>query len=101
MQGGGVGGASFLAGLPHSVSALIAAGVPASEYAAKKAADFGTRRAYQRAADAVAARSPLAETMGIPAPPTGRLPVRPSVTRDDIAAALAAQAELLRAREQR
>src|SRR6478736_3188590 len=99
-QGGGIGGASFLAGLPHSVSATLAAAVPASEYAAKKLADFGTRRAYQRAADAVAARSPLAAEMGIPAPPTGRLPVRPSVTRDDIAAALAAQTELLRAREQ-
>jgi len=101
MQGGGVGGGAFLAGLPHSVSAAIGAAVPASEYAAKKLADFGTRRAYQRAADAVAARSPLAADMGIPAPPTGRLPVRPSVTRDDIAAALAAQAELLRAKEYR
>jgi hypothetical protein len=89
-QGGGIGGASFLAGLPHSVSATLAAAIPASEYAAKKLSDWGVRRAYQRAADAVAARSPLAAELGIPAPPTARLPGRPTITRDDLAIALMA-----------
>jgi hypothetical protein len=93
-QGGGIGGASFLAGLPHSVSATIAAAVPASEYAAKKLADWGTRHAYQKAADEIAARSPLAQSMGIPAPPTARLPVPPRVTRDDLAIALMAPSVL-------
>jgi hypothetical protein len=89
-QGGGIGGASYLAGLPHSVSATFAAAVPASEYAAKKLADWGTRRAFQRASDEIAARSPLAQSMGIPAPPTARIPGRPAVTRDDLAIALMA-----------
>jgi hypothetical protein len=93
-QGGGLGGASFLAGAPHSVSATIGLLVPASEYAAKKAADWGTRRAYQRAVDEIAARSPLAESMGIRPPPTARVPTRPSVTRDDLALALMAPSVL-------
>jgi hypothetical protein len=90
MQGGGAGFTSSMLGLPHSVSATIAAAVPASEYAAKKLSDFGTRRAYQSAMDAIAARSPLAQSMGIPAPPTARMASLPSGTRNDIAAALMA-----------
>jgi hypothetical protein len=99
VQGGGLGGASYLAGLPHSVSTAIAATVPASEYVAKKLADWGTRRSYQRAADEIAARSPLAQSMGIPAPPTARISAYPSGLRDDVAAALLSQS-LLRQRSQ-
>jgi hypothetical protein len=89
-QGGGIGASAYFAGAPHSVSAALAAGVPISEYTAKKLADWGTRRSYQRAADEIAARSPLAQGMGIPAPPTARVPRPPSGLRDDIAAALMA-----------
>jgi hypothetical protein len=90
VQAAPAGFGSHMMGLPPSVTAAAAAALPVSEYAAKKLADWGTRRAYDRAAEAIAARSPLAQGMGIPAPPTARLLGSPFVSRDNIAAALMA-----------
>ena len=85
---------SHALGFSPSTSAALAAIVPGSEYVAKKLGDWGTRRAYQTAADEIAARSPLAQSMGIPAPPTARIAAQPTVTRADIAAALMAPSVL-------
>ena len=85
---GGVG--SHMLGLPPSVTALAAGFVPTTEYVAKKIADWGTRRSYQQAMEAIAARSPLAQSMGIAAPTTARLPVASAIGREDIAATLMA-----------
>ena len=90
LQAGSAGFGSHMLGLPPSVSATVAAVIPGSEYVAKKLGDWGTRRAYQRAIETIAARSPLAQTMGISAPSTARHTVSPFVTRDDIAATLMA-----------
>lgn len=100
IQASPLGFGSHLMGLPPSVTAAAAAALPVSEYAAKKLADWGTRRAYQRATEALAARSPLAQSMGIAAPPTARLPVSPFVARDDLAAALMAQSSMRNTGEQ-
>jgi hypothetical protein len=91
LQAGSAGFGSHMMGLPPSVSATIAAAIPGTEYVAKKLGDWGTRRAYDRATEAIAARSPLAQSMGIPAPPTAMLPAASRIGRDDIAAALMAQ----------
>ena len=90
MHAGSAAYGSHALGFSPSTSAALAAIVPGSEYVAKKLGDWGTRRAYQNAVDAIAARSPLAQGMGIPAPPTARVAVPSTVTRNDIAAALMA-----------
>jgi hypothetical protein len=90
MQGGGAGFGASMFGFSPRTQAAIATVIPGTEYAAKKLADWGTRRAYTKAAEAIAARSPLAESLGIAAPPTARATVRPFATRDDLAAALMA-----------
>lgn len=93
-QGAPLGFGSHMAGLSPSITALAAGALPASEYVAKKLGDWGTRRAYQQATEAIAARSPLAESMGIPRPPTARLPTSTAIGRDDLAAALMAPSAL-------
>jgi hypothetical protein len=90
MQGGGVGFGGQMAGLSPQTNAVLATAVPTIQWGAKKLADWGTRRAFQRATEAIAARSPYAQSLGIAAPRTARLPVAPMVNRDDITAALLA-----------
>jgi hypothetical protein len=96
VQASPLGFGSHMMGFSPSVTAALAAAVPATEFVAKKLGDWGTRRAYDRAIEAIAARSPLAQTAGIPAPPTAALPAASRIGREDVAAALMAQSEARR-----